>query len=261
MEQTQQLDKLLDRARKVLEQLRGGLIVSCQATYSDSPANSPDFLARMAQAAVRGGARGIRANRPENIRAIRRAVEVPIIGLYKESIPGYEVYITPTFEHARLVVEAGADIVALDGTLRDRPGPEDLGAIVRRIRTELGAMVMLDISTIEEGLKAAALSPDLISTTLSGYTSYSPRLDGPDLRLVWSLAARSDIPVVAEGRIESPEQVRAAFEAGAFAAVVGRAITDPEGITRRYAAAAEKNRVQFPQDSQGQGERNNAEDV
>lgn len=241
--QAQTPNKPRYRTEGTLDQLKRGLIVSCQAAYSDSPTNTPDFLARMSQAAVRGGARGIRANRPENIRAIREKVSVPIIGLYKESIPGYEVYITPTFEHARLVVEAGADIVALDGTMRKRPEGEDLGTIVRRIHEELNVMVMLDISTLEEGLNVEAFSPDLISTTMSGYTSYSPRMDGPDLRLVWNLVARSDVPVVAEGRIESPEQVRAALEAGAFGVVVGRAITDPEEITRRYANAAEKNQI------------------
>lgn len=224
----------------VLEQLRDGLIVSCQAMYSDSPTNTPDFLARMAQAAVRGGARGIRANMPRNIRAIKQAVDVSIIGLYKETTPGYDVYITPTFEHAKLVVEAGARIVALDGTLRERPGSEDLETLVERIREELGALVMLDVSTLEEGLFGADLQADLISTTLSGYTSYSPKQEGPDLSLVRDLTRRVKVPIVAEGRIASPDEVRAAFEAGAFAVVVGRAITDPESITRRYVAATRR---------------------
>ena len=130
--------------------------------------------------------------------------------------------------------------------LEKRPEGEDLGTIVRRIHEELNAMVMLDISTVEEGLNAEAFSPDLISTTMSGYTSYSPRVDGPDLRLVWKLVARSDVPVVAEGRIESPEQVRAAFEAGAFAVVVKAAITDPEEITRRYANAQKESNPLLP---------------
>ena len=101
IDQAQTPNKLLYKTGDILDRLRQGLIVSCQAAYGDSPTNTPDFLARMSQAAVRGGARGIRANRPENIRAIRKKVDVPIIGLHKESILGYEVYITPTFEHAR----------------------------------------------------------------------------------------------------------------------------------------------------------------
>ena len=159
---------------------------------------------------------------------------------YKETTPGYDVYITPTFEHAKLVVEAGAQIVALDGTLRERPGSEDLETLVERIREELGAQVMLDVSTLEEGLFGADLQADLISTTLSGYTSYSPKQEGPDLSLVRDLARRVKVPIVAEGRIASPDEVRAAFEAGAFAVVVGRAITDPESITRRYVAATRR---------------------
>ncbi|MEA4882992.1 MAG: N-acetylmannosamine-6-phosphate 2-epimerase [Clostridia bacterium] len=222
----------------VLDRLQGGLIVSCQAMYSDSPTNSPAVLCAMAAAACRGGACGIRANRPENIRAVRSAVAVPLIGLFKDSMPGHDVYITPTFEHARLVAEAGADIVALDGTARPHPGELDMATVVRRIHEDLGKLVMLDISTYEEGLEAEGLGADIVSTTLAGYTAYSRQFDGPDLDLVVRLSAACRIPVVAEGRFEHPDQVRVAMQAGAFAVVVGRAITDPEHITASYVEAA-----------------------
>lgn len=228
------------RGESILAQLEGGLIVSCQATYEGSPISSPNILAAMAVAAFRGGARGIRANKPENIRAIRSAVPIPLIGLFKDSIPGHDVYITPTFEHARLVAEAGADIIALDGTARPHPSNLDIGTIVRKIHEELGKLVMLDISTYEEGLEAERLGADLISTTLSGYTPYTRHTDGPDLELVKHLASACKVPVVAEGRFQSPEQVRLAMQAGAFAVVVGRAITDPEHITARYVEVLNK---------------------
>lgn len=232
-----------DHGKSILEQLRGGLIVSCQASCDDSPTNNPEFLARMAAAVVRGGACGIRADGPLNIKAIRSEVPVPIIGIYKAVVPGYEVYITPTFEHAQAVVDAGADIVALDGTPRNRPGHENLATLVRRIQTELKVPVMLDISTFKEGIEVGNLEPDLISTTLSGYTEYSLKQEEPDLDLVASLALKQAVPVVAEGRIVSPRQVIDAFRAGAFTVVVGRAITDPELVTQRYVAEILRNKT------------------
>lgn len=229
-------DRRINKA-SLVESIRAGLIVSCQAMYRESPSNSPDFLARMAIAACRGGACCIRANEPDNIKAVREAVTVPVIGLFKDTMPGYEVYITPTLDHARAVVAAGADIVALDGTKRPRPGDISLADIVRLVHSDLGALVMLDISTYEEGIAAGKLGADIISTTLSGYTEYSPKLEGPDFQLVERLSKDSKVPVVAEGRFDSPDCVRAAFDAGAFAVVVGRAITDPEHITRQYVNA------------------------
>lgn len=229
-----------DSKTSILSQLQGGLIVSCQAMYEDSPTNSSAVLTAMAVAAYRGGACCIRVNRPENIRAIRSVVHIPLIGLFKDSMPGHDVYITPTLEHARLVAEAGADIIAIDGTARPHPGELDTGTVVRKIHEELGKLVMLDISTYEEGLEAERLGADLVSTTLSGYTPYSRQLDGPDLDLVKRLSGACKIPVIAEGRFECPSQARLAIEAGAFSVAVGRAITDPEHITARYVEAVSK---------------------
>lgn len=227
-----------------LAQLQGGLIVSCQAMYEESPTNSPGILSAIAVAAYRGGACGIRANLPENIRAIRSAVPIPIIGLFKDQTPGHEVYITPTFEHARLVAEAGADIIALDGTARPHPGNLHMATVVRRIHEELGKLVMLDISTYEEGLEAERLGADLVSTTLSGYTPYSRWQNSPDLDLVSCLSADCRIPVVAEGRFECPSHVARAMQLGAYAVVVGRAITDPEHITSRFVQALGKRSME-----------------
>lgn len=224
----------------LIEQLHGGLIVSCQALPGE-PLHGPEIMARMASAAWRGGAVGLRANGPEDIRAIRAAVPLPLIGLYKDGAEG--VYITPTLEHARAVAEAGADIVALDATRRPRPGGARLEALIAAIHSDFRKLVLADVSTLEEGLAAQAARADLISTTLSGYTPYSPRMEGLDVGLVRELAGRLDVPVIAEGRVRTPDEARAALEAGAFAVVVGAAITRPEWITRRFVAGLTKNAI------------------
>ena len=212
-------------------QLKGGLIVSCQA-LADEPLHGAEIMARMALAAQQGGAVGIRANSPVDIQAIRATVNLPLIGLYKDGNEG--VYITPTLAHAQAVATAGADIIALDATPRPRPDGSQLRDIIDAIHHQLHKLVMADISTFEEGVVAAEAGADLVSTTLSGYTAYSPQQDGPDLDLVEKLAAELDIPLIAEGRLHSPEQAQQALTAGAFAVVVGGAITRPQQITARF---------------------------
>jgi N-acylglucosamine-6-phosphate 2-epimerase len=218
----------------VLERLRGGLVVSCQAPPGD-PLHGPGVMAAMARAAVLGGAVGIRANGPGDIRAVRRAVAVPVIGLWKEG--GEGVYITPTLGHARAVAEAGAQVVALDATGRPRPDGSTLPELVAGLKEAHPCLVMADVATLEEGVAAAAAGADLVATTLAGYTPGSRRLPGPDLELVAELAAHLEVPVVAEGRIGTPEEARAALDAGAWTVVVGGAITRPQLITARFVAA------------------------
>jgi putative N-acetylmannosamine-6-phosphate epimerase len=216
-----------------LNRVRGGLIVSCQA-LDDEPLHGSPIMARMALAAQQGGAVGIRANGPDDIRAIRHAVPLPIIGLYKEGKEG--VYITPTFDHARAVAQAGADVIAIDATERPRPGGETLAELIQRIHAELNRPIMADVSTLAEAQAAAAYGADLVGPTLAGYTPYSPPADDP-LILLRAIAAASPVPVIAEGRISTPEQARAALATGALAVVVGSAITRPQWITARFAQA------------------------
>lgn len=218
--------------------LRGGLIVSCQA-LPDEPLYSSEIMARLAIAAKQGGGVGIRSNTPQDVRAIKNAVpDLPLIGLWKVVLPGFEeVYITPRVEDAVAVAEAGADIIALDATLR--PHPEGSAAdLIQAVKAATGKYIMADIATEADALAAVEAGADVLSTTLSGYTADSPKLDGPDLELVRRLIVRNlPIPVIAEGRIHSPEQARAALDAGAFAVVVGGAITRPQQITQRFAQA------------------------
>lgn len=218
----------------ILRRLHGGLVVSCQASPGD-PLHGPVFMAAMARAAVLGGAVGIRANGPADIHAVRRAVDVPVVGLWKDGAEG--VYITPTVRHARAVVDAGAQIVAIDATSRSRPDRSTVPEVIEGLRRTHRCLVMADVSTLNEGVVAVSSGADLVATTLSGYTPYSPQRPGPDLELVAALAARVDVPIVAEGRIGTPQQARAALDAGAWTVVVGGAITRPQLITARFVAA------------------------
>ncbi|MFF8410852.1 N-acetylmannosamine-6-phosphate 2-epimerase [Streptomyces omiyaensis] len=216
-----------------LRDLAGSLVVSCQALPGEA-LHGADIMARMARAAVAGGAAAVRINGPEDVAAVRQAVAVPVIGLWKDGDDG--VYITPTLAHARCVAEAGADLVALDATRRPRPDGLTLVDTIEALH-RLGVGVLADVSTHEEGVAAAAAGADAVATTLSGYTAYSPPPDGPDFALVASLAAVLDVPLIAEGRIGTPEEAARALELGAHAVVVGGAITRPTAITERFTAA------------------------
>jgi N-acylglucosamine-6-phosphate 2-epimerase len=228
--------KYIERLPGLLEQLRGGLIVSCQAEMGE-PLYGSAHMAVMAAAAALGGAVGIRANAPEDIAAIRRMVTLPIIGIYKLDIPGYTVRITPTLESATAVARAGADIIAIDCTSRPHPESFHRDEHIRRIHEQTNLAVMADISTYEEGLAAQVAGADLVATTLSGYTGDSPNVEGPDFDLLHRLASTLQIPVIAEGRIATPAQAAEAISLGAFAVVVGSAITRPALITASFVKA------------------------
>ena len=211
---------------------RHRLIVSCQAR-TDNPLHGPDFMGAMALAARDGGAGALRANGPDDIRAVKGA-GLPVIGINK-IFGDYPVYITPTLATAVAIAEAGADIVAIDCTLRPREGGEAPQTIVRGIRDELGLEVFADISTLEEGIAAEDWGVSYVATTLSGYTEETKhRPNEPDLKLIEALASRVTVPVIGEGRFNTPEDVRNGFEAGAYAVVVGTMITNPREITRRF---------------------------
>lgn len=209
--------------------LRGGLVVSCQA-YPGEPLRHPETIAQLAESAVRGGAVAVRVQGVADVAAVVGRVDVPCIGLWKHGHDG--VFITPTLRHARAVRDAGADVVALDGTRRPRPDGLTLAATVTALHQERGATVMADCGSLDDALAAADAGADLIGTTLAGYTADRPRTDGPDLELVAAIvAALPEVPVIAEGRVHTPDQARAALDAGAHAVVVGTAITHPTTIT------------------------------
>ncbi|MFJ7196537.1 MULTISPECIES: N-acetylmannosamine-6-phosphate 2-epimerase [unclassified Streptomyces] len=219
-------------AQELAATLRGKLIVSCQAPPGD-PMRETGTLVRLARSAVAGGGAAIRANEPEVVAAIAGAVDLPVIGLWKDGDIG--VYITPTVRHALAIVEAGADVVAADATDRPRPDGSTFAELVAAVHGA-GALVMADVSTLAEGVTAAGQGADFVSTTLSGYVPGSPEQTGPDLALVAGLAAAIDVPVVAEGRINTPGEAAEALARGAHSVVVGTAITAPTALTARFVA-------------------------
>ncbi|HWQ53439.1 MAG TPA: putative N-acetylmannosamine-6-phosphate 2-epimerase [Bryobacteraceae bacterium] len=216
--------------------VKNRLIVSCQAPDAN-PFREPESMARFARAAVDGGAAGIRANSPEDIRAIREVVDVPIIGLDKQTATDGGILITPTFESAEQLVRAGATVVALDCTARG----QRYGALerLRRIRAELGVPVMADIATVEEAVAAAEAGADLVASTMRGYTQETAGVKRFEPEFVAGLTRAVKVPVLAEGMIGTPEEAAAAIAAGAFAVIVGTAITRPDEITRHFARAVE----------------------
>lgn len=214
---------------RALEALRGQLIVSCQA-YPGEPLREPHITGQMAASVVRGGAAAVRVQGVADVQFTRAAVDVPVIGLWKDGHEG--TFITPTLRHALAVAAAGAHVVAIDGTRRPRPDGLSLAATVAGIHGESHALVMADCGSLGDARAAAEAGADLIGTTLAGYTGERPKTDGPDLELLAAMAA-ADLgrPLIAEGRIRTPAQARAALDAGAFAVVVGTAITHPATIT------------------------------
>lgn len=225
----------------LLAQLRHGLIVSCQAEPHE-PMYGPALMAAMARAAAEGGAVAIRANGPSDIAAIRAAVAITIVGIYKADLPGFDIRITPTLDHAGQVAAAGADLIALDATARPRPGGITAAALIARVREITGRPVVADIATVEEGVAAAKAGADAVATTLSGYTDDSPVQDDPDFELIRRLAPVLPVPLIAEGRIATPEQAERALALGAYAVVVGSAITRPQWITERFVARLRDHR-------------------
>ncbi|MEX0427382.1 N-acetylmannosamine-6-phosphate 2-epimerase [Nocardioides sp. DS6] len=220
--------------------VRGRLIVSCQAPAGHALRDTATVV-RMAHAAVAGGAAAIRCGGVggvPDVRAVAEAVDVPVVGLTKDGTEG--VYITPTVAAALAVVAAGAAVVAVDATQRPRPDGRDFADTVAAVH-EAGALVMADVSTLDEGLAAAHAGADVIATTLSGYTPHSLTQTEPDLALVGAL--RHALPgavIVAEGRYHQPSDVARAVVAGATTVVVGTAITDPAWITARFAEALQQ---------------------
>lgn len=226
-----------EKAKVLVDRIRGGLIVSCQAGQGHALRDTATMV-RLAHAAVDGGAVAIRCGGVggvADVAAVTDGVEVPVVGLTKDGTEG--VYITPTVEAALSVVHAGADVVATDATDRPRPDGATFADTVAAVH-DAGALVVADVATEAEGIAAAEAGTDIVATTLAGNIGPLAPPSGPDIDLVASLhAALPGVPIVAEGRYHSADDVAAAISAGAVAVVVGTAITDPAWITARFAAA------------------------
>lgn len=220
--------------QNIFDSIHGKLIVSCQA-LEDEPLHGSSIMCKMALAAMQGGAGGIRCNTPEDILAIRSAVALPIIGIYKKEYPPCPVYITPTMEELDAVALAAPDIIALDATCRNRPEGLSLDCFFAQAREKYpNALFMADCSTYDEALHAAAIGFDCVGTTLCGYTAYTRGQSLPNFELMEKLAKDSPVPVIAEGGIWTPSDLQKVMRLGVHAAVIGTAITRPTEITRRF---------------------------
>lgn len=221
----------------IINRLKGKVVVSCQAMPSE-PLYLEKCMVAMMKSVVKGGAGGLRVAGARDVKNAKHLFDVPIIGLTKPDIIPSNwqeiVYITPTLKEVIELVEAGADIIAFDGTMRERPNGAKLEELIKYVKIN-NRVSMADISTLEEGINAAKLGVNMLSTTLSGYTQFSQnRGEGPDFELLKQLVDNTNIPVVLEGRIWEPEEVDKAFELGAHCVVIGSAITRPQLITKRF---------------------------
>ena len=224
------------KGNSIIQKLQGGLIVSCQAP-AESPMHQPEVIAAMAEAAVNQGAIAIRLDTPAHVKAVRQKISAPIIGLWKQQIPGFEVYITPQFDHAAAIAQAGADIIAIDATVRSRPNQETVATLIERIHIELGKLVMADVDTLAAAIAAANAGADLIGTTLYGYTAETQHLKPPGFDLLAELIKKLPIPIICEGGIASTQMAKQALDMGAYAVVVGTAITGIDLQVKAYAIA------------------------
>lgn len=225
---------------EIISKLKHGLIVSCQAE-GDSPFNSPEGVTMFARSAIVGGAVGIRSEGIEKTKMILKTVGVPVIGLIKSSFDDGSVRITGSFSDVDDLSFIGCPIIAVDGTLRKREGltgPE----FIHRIKSEFNALIMADIAKEDEAMQCEQAGADLISTTLNGYTpeTMKDKIHSANFELVKTLVKKIKKPIIAEGRINSPEAAKKMIELGAYAVVVGTAITRPHIITGWFVDAIKR---------------------
>lgn len=227
---------------EILEATKGSIIISCQA-LPDEPmyCEEMSIMPFFANAAKRAGSKCIRTSSVRDVVEIKKATGLPVIGLVKRVVEGYASYITPTMQEVDELVAAESDIVALDCTKRERGDGTTINDFIAQIKEKYPDIVLMaDVSTFEEGVNAEKCGVDIVGTTLSGYTDYSPKIDGPDYELVKKLVDTLKIPVIAEGKVHYPDQAKKMLELGAHAVVVGGAITRPLEIAQRFYKAIEK---------------------
>jgi N-acylglucosamine-6-phosphate 2-epimerase len=226
----------MTRTTTIPPSLKNKLIVSCQALPGD-PLDHVDTLRRIAISVVRGGAGGLRANGAEHIAAFRQDTDLPIIGISKQ-FANSSPLITPDFAAAEAIARAGADIIGLDCTASRPALMEPWPDLVTRIQCDLGKPVLADIATLDEALAAEQAGADAVATTMYGYTPETAGNRSIHWPLVEQLVNRLHLPVILEGHVRQPEEMRHAFDLGVFSVVVGAAITQPETITARFVQSA-----------------------
>lgn len=227
--------------KKDIKQIKGKLIVSCQALENE-PLYSSFIMGRMAKAAVEGGASGIRANTVADIMEIRKNVQLPVIGIIKKDYEDSKVYITPTMKEVEELEQIKPEIIAVDATVRMRPNQTSLDTFYQEIRAKYPEqLIMADCSTIEEAIHADELGFDFIGTTLVGYTDYSKdmKIEKNDFEIIRTILSNVKGKVIAEGNIDTPEKVKKVISLGCYSVVVGGAITRPQFITKKFSRVLE----------------------
>lgn len=219
-----------------IQSLKGNLIVSCQA-LPDEPLHSSFIMGRMAKAAKQGGASGIRANTPDDIKEIQNQVDLPIIGIIKKDYDDSKVYITPTMDEIDQLVATGVEIIALDATEDLRPNGKNIDDFYKEIKEKYpDQLLMADCSTIAEAIHADELGFDFVGTTLVGYTDQSKghKIEANDFEILREIIKNVKAMVIAEGNINTPEKAKRVIELGAYSVVVGSIITRPQVITKNF---------------------------
>jgi N-acylglucosamine-6-phosphate 2-epimerase len=221
----------------IFKKIKNGLIVSCQAEVND-PFNSLEGVTMFAKSAMMGGAAAIRSEGFEKTRAIVTQVQLPIIGLIKSTFEDGYVRITGSFGDVEKLIEAGAHIIAIDGTFRKREGWSGI-EFIKEVKKRYDCLVMADVATYAEGISCGDAGADCISSTLSGYTpeTKDKSKNEPDYELVEKLSGRLKLPIIAEGKINQPSFAKRMIESGAWAVVVGTSITRPRVITSWFVDA------------------------
>ncbi|MBU9878163.1 N-acetylmannosamine-6-phosphate 2-epimerase [Thomasclavelia ramosa] len=233
---------------ETVKKLMKGVIISCQA-YESTPLYGSEYMVAMAKSAEMGGANGIRACWPQDVKAIKENTTLPVIGIFKDfgdGDPLDDIFITPTLEKASAIVEAGCDVLALDCTIRKKRSFEELKRLLMEIKEKYPYIpIMADLATLDEAVKVAKTGyVDIISTTLSGYTrdSMNKCSDGPDVQLIRDIKKYTSLPVNAEGRIWELGDLELVIEAGADIVSIGSAVTRPQLITERFVKGNHKYR-------------------
>lgn len=228
--------------QEILDAIHGKMIISCQAIPGEPLYMEDDsIMYLMARAAKRAGTPAIRTSSIRDVVAIKEETGLPVIGLVKITYPGYDSYITPTMKEIDDLVAVGSDVVALDCTLRKRGDGTTINEFIAQIKEKYPDIILMaDISNYEEGINAWKCGVDIVGTTMSGYTDYTSKKDEPDYELMRRLAEDIDIPVIGEGKIHYPDQAVKALQTGAWAIVVGGAITRPLEIAERFMKAIDE---------------------
>lgn len=229
-------NSMIDRKKSFMEKVKGGLIVSCQA-LDDEPLHSSFIMSKMALAAKMGGAVGIRANTVEDINAIKSEVDLPIIGIIKRNYGECNVYISPTMKEIDELCTEGVDVIAIDATKRERPDGKSLKDFVKEIKDKHPSqLLMADTSDLEEAKLAEEYGFDFVGTTMHGYTDYTKGLDiqDNDFEFLKDVLNSVNIPVIAEGKVDTPKKAKKCLELGVLAVVTGGAITRPQQITKKF---------------------------